>query len=108
MQQSVIKTSRIQREFNEAVELKCKVAGLNMAVDFLQTKARRSIRTGLNMSHALRYFNAYTKSCYKMDLEQIVSALKQEKIDVYEMLNSFVKYLQEEMPKGAMSSFLLK
>jgi integrase len=99
-QASVIKISRIQREFNEAVG-KCKVAGLNMAADFLKTKARRSLRTGLNMSHALRYFNVYTKSCYKMDLEQIVSALKQEKIDVYKMLNSFVKYLQEETPNGA-------
>jgi hypothetical protein len=74
-----------------------------MVADFLQIKARRSITTGLNLWHALQQFNAYTKSCYKMDLDQIVAALKgeQEKIDVYVLLNSFITYLQKETPNGS-------
>src|SRR5919199_1058239 len=36
-----------------------------------------------------------------MDLEQIVTAIKEGKIDVYTMLNSFVTYLQNETPNGA-------
>jgi integrase len=74
-----------------------------MVDDFLQIKARRSITTGLNLWHALQQFNAYTKSCYKMDLDQIVAALngEQEKIDVYVLLNSFITYLQKETPNGS-------
>jgi integrase len=105
MQQSTIKNvskskSRLEIDFDHVVE-KCKAAGLNMVADFLQTKARRSFRTGLNLWSGLQYLNAYAKSCYDMDLEQLVPAIKQEKIDVYSILNSLVTYLQKETPNGA-------
>src|SRR5919108_6588955 len=102
MQQSAIKTSvssastntnakksRLEVDFERVIR-KCKAAGLNMTVDFLQTKARRSFTTALNLWIGLRNLNDYTKSCYSMDLEQIVTAIKEGKIDVYTMLNSFV------------------
>jgi hypothetical protein len=67
MQQSTIKDvskskskSRLEIDFDHVVE-KCKAAGLNMVSDFLQTKARRSFRTGLNLWSGLQYLKRLHK-----------------------------------------------
>jgi hypothetical protein len=70
MQQSAIKTSvsnasinanakksRLEVDFDRVVR-KCKAAGLNMTVDFLQTKARRSFTTALNLWIGLQHLDA--------------------------------------------------
>jgi hypothetical protein len=100
VQQTAIKKySRLEAYFNRVVK-KYRDAGLYMAADFLESKARRSIKTSLAFSSGLEHLNAYTKSRYSMDIEQIVPSLVDEKIDVYSLLNSFVTYLQKETKNG--------
>ena len=112
MQQSTIKAQpkpMIQVEFERAVR-KCQAAGLNMAAEFLKTNSRRSLRTSINFYPALQHFNTFVKSKYNLDLQQIVQEIKQEKLDVYRVLDSFVAYLQDgnkDMMPRTISTYMI-
>jgi integrase len=110
MQQSAIKIDAsksekekhkplIQVEFERALR-KCENAGLNTVVEFLKRKASRNMRTAINYSRALQHLNTFTKSKYNLNLEQTIQEIKQGKIDVYRVLDSFVAYLQDQTTNG--------
>jgi integrase len=80
---------------------KCKSSGLDLVADFLQTKARRSVKTALTFWNSLVYLNDYTKARYGLDLQNIVLAIHENKVDVYSLVNSFITYLQKETVNGS-------
>ena len=80
---------------------KCKSSGLDLVADFLQTKARRSVKTALTFWNSLVYLNDYTKARYGLDLQNIVPAIRENKVDVYSLVNSFITYLQKETVNGS-------
>jgi hypothetical protein len=72
-----------------------------LVADFLQTKARRSVKTALTFWNSLVYLNNYTKARYGLDLQNIVPAIRENKVDVYSLVNSFITYLQKETVNGS-------
>src|SRR5919202_1168195 len=72
--------------------------GLTAVADYLTTKARKSRRTAMTFSYGLHHLNKFIERKYKSkyNIQTILPLLKSEKIDVYELLNEFVSYLQNE------------
>ncbi len=96
-------------DFQNAIQ-KCKARGLDVLLDFLQSKARKSPQTAVVFYQALNYLDAYIAEQYKgkednknkgYDIEAIIPAIKKQKVDVYTLLNSFVTFLQKSTPYGA-------
>jgi integrase len=98
-------------DFQNAIQ-KCKAKGLDVVLDFLQSKARKSPQTAVAFYQALNYFDAYIAEQYKdntnnknkgyrYDVQTIILAIKKQKVDVYTLLNSFVTFLQKSTPYGA-------
>jgi integrase len=80
---------------------KCQSSGLDLVVDFLQTKARRSPRTALAFYRGLEHLSTYIVQQYPgYDIQNIISAVKENKVDLYKLLNSFVTFLQKETLNG--------
>jgi integrase len=95
-------------DFQNAIQ-KCKAKGLDVVLDFLQSKARKSQQTAVAFYQALNYLDAYIAEQYKdradsknkgYDVETIIAAIKKQKVDVYTLLNSFVTFLQKSTPYG--------
>jgi integrase len=67
------------------------------AADFLDTKAGKAKQTGVLYSSPLKYLNLFVEKNYKgYNIQTILPELKSERIDVYALLRSFVKYLKHE------------
>ena len=78
--------------------------GLTAVVDYLLAKSRKSQRTAMIFSCGLDYLNDFIEQNYKgYNIETILTPLKdkQQNIDVYKLLDSFVGYLQNETPNGS-------
>jgi integrase len=80
-----------------------KTRGLTTVADYLTTKARKSRRTAMTFSYGLHHLNKFIERKYngKYNIQTILPLLKPEskkkdKQDVYELLNEFVSYLQNE------------
>jgi integrase len=87
---------------------KYRTKNLTKAVDFLSRIKIGSQRTALVYSHALELFNSFIEQNYKdkknnnkYNIQTILEPLKKNKIiDRYELLNDFIKYLQNDTVNG--------
>jgi hypothetical protein len=84
---------------------KYKARGLSIVADFLLTKARKSKRTAIAFSFGLDYLNKFIEQNYNnnnngYNIQTILPVLKKQKLDVYNLLNSFVSYLQNDTVNG--------
>src|SRR5215217_2781374 len=99
------KTNRVA-DFENVIQ-KCKAKGLDVVLDFLQSKARKSPQTAIAFYAGLNYLNMYITEEYNKynsnkdkdkdkgyDIQTIIPAIKQNQVDVYTLLNSFVTFLQ--------------
>jgi integrase len=91
--------SRLEKIIN-----RYKSKGFTAVVDYLLAKSRKSQSTAMIFSCGLDYLNDFIEQNYKgYNIQTILPPLKdkQQNIDVYKLLDSFVGYLQNETPNGA-------
>ena len=61
---------------------------------FLNSKSRNSNRTKVIYGYALEHFETFLKGEYKdYNIETILTAIQEKKVDVYQLLDDFVGYL---------------
>jgi integrase len=77
--------------------------GLKQVLDFLTTKARKSPRTARMYYHGLENLSNFIAESYsdsknktKYDVQTIIPAIKKNKVDAYQLINSFINYLQRQ------------
>jgi integrase len=81
----------------EGIIAKYRNIGFNSAAKFLASKATNSKQTAVLYSSPIKYLNLFIEKNYNgYNIETILPELKREEIDVYELLSSFVQYLQNE------------
>jgi integrase len=101
-QQTDLKTNsnRLQKDYEKLLK-KAQDRRLEYVREFLQTLRRGSIKTSLAFWYGLDHLDNYTVEYYKLDLQNIIAAIKGGQVDVYVLLNSFVTYLQNETKNGS-------
>jgi hypothetical protein len=103
LQTSSIKTvtkSRAEKDFDNIIE-KCKTNGWLNVIDYLRDKATNSTKTAVSYWTGITHLNDFIESQYNhgYSVQTIIEPLKQERIDIYELLRLFKQYMIYEYPK---------
>src|SRR5215212_6612989 len=95
-----VKKSRAEKDFDNIIE-KCKANGWLNVIDFLRDKATNSIKTAIGYWTGISHLDDFIQRQYDhgYDAQTIIEPLKQERIDIYDLLRLFKQYMIYEYPK---------
>jgi len=98
---NVTKQEQLKKsKFDKTIE-KWQTKGYKIVADFLLTKGRSSKRTAVVYSIPLEYLDQFIEQHYKYNIQTILPVINSKKVDIYELLNSYVTYLQNGTKNGA-------
>ena len=90
----------VQLAFDKTLD-KFRSNGLYLVADFLSSKRLRAASTAQTYYYALDYFNGYLeRKNQSYNLQTVIDALVQKKLDIYKLLSGYVSYLKDETKNG--------
>jgi integrase len=93
------KKSRNEKDFANILQ-KCTSKGWSNVIDFLRDKATNSLKTAVGYWTGIKHLNDFVEKQYsnEYDVQTVIEPLKQERIDIYDLMRLFKLYLMHDAP----------